>query len=56
MVVEPSDIYGGFARSCYALTTDEEGDNEYMVTDEDGCATDPVIFREWSLDRLVPPL
>lgn len=43
-----SDIYGGFARSCVALTSDEDGENEYMVTDENGCATDPNIFQEWS--------
>lgn len=43
------DIYGGFARSCIAKTsqvaTNEE--TEYQVTDADGCATDPSIFGEW---------
>ncbi|KAK7075249.1 hypothetical protein SK128_022663 [Halocaridina rubra] len=46
--VEPSNIYGGFARSCIALTANSEGDdNEYIVTDENGCATDSKIFGEW---------
>ncbi|ROT61489.1 Neurogenic locus Notch protein [Penaeus vannamei] len=46
--VEPSNIYGGFARSCVALTANSDGgDNEYIVTDENGCATDPAIFGEW---------
>lgn len=43
-----TDIYGGFARSCVALTANSDGgDNEYIVTDENGCATDPAIFGEW---------
>lgn len=40
-------IYGGFARSCIAKTSEDNVENEYIVTDEDGCATDPTIFGEW---------
>lgn len=43
-------IYGGFARSCVAKTTDGDEENEYVVTDENGCATDPTIFGEWEQD------
>lgn len=43
-----SDIYGGFARSCVALTANTDGtDDEHLVSDENGCATDPSIFGEW---------
>ncbi|KAK9513085.1 hypothetical protein O3M35_001355 [Rhynocoris fuscipes] len=45
--VQPSSIYGGFARSCVAKTMEDSGENEYIVTDENGCATDPSIFGEW---------
>lgn len=45
------DIYGGFARNCIALTANVDGtDNEHLVTDENGCATDPSIFGEWEQD------
>lgn len=42
-------IYGGFARSCIAKTSEASTniENEYTVTDEDGCATDKAIFGEW---------
>lgn len=40
-------IYGGFARSCIAKTIEDNIENEYIVTDENGCATDPSIFGEW---------
>lgn len=40
-------IYGGFARSCIAKTMEDSVENEYIVTDENGCATDPSIFGEW---------
>lgn len=40
-------IYGGFARSCVAKTMEDNVENEYIVTDENGCATDPTIFGEW---------
>lgn len=40
-------IYGGFARSCIAKTMEDNIENEYVVTDENGCATDPSIFGEW---------
>lgn len=40
-------IYGGFARGCVAKTMEENVENEYIVTDDDGCATDPSIFGEW---------
>lgn len=42
-------IYGGFARSCIAKTSEVATniENEYTVTDEDGCATDAAIFGEW---------
>lgn len=43
-------IYSGFARSCIAKTTDNNVENEYIVTDENGCATDPSIFGEWDCD------
>lgn len=42
-----SAIYGGFARSCIAKTMEDNIENEYIVTDENGCATDPSIFGEW---------
>lgn len=45
--VQPSSIYGGFARSCVAKTMEDNVENEYIVTDENGCATDPSIFGEW---------
>lgn len=45
--VQPGSIYGGFARSCVAKTTEDNVENEYLVTDENGCATDPSIFGEW---------
>jgi len=44
--VEPTGIYGGFARSCYAVT---DNNNTHLVTDENGCATDPTIFGQWTL-------
>lgn len=40
-------IYGGFARNCVAKTMEDNLENEYVVTDENGCATDPTIFGEW---------
>lgn len=46
--VQPGSIYGGFARSCVAKTMEDSVENEYLVTDENGCATDPSIFGEWS--------
>lgn len=47
--VQPSSIYGGFARSCIAKTSQQSTniENEYTVTDADGCATDNSIFGEW---------
>lgn len=45
--VQPASIYGGFARSCVAKTMEDKVENEYTVTDENGCATDPSIFGEW---------
>lgn len=30
-----------------AKTTEDSVENEYIVTDENGCATDPSIFGEW---------
>nr|CAD7393327.1 unnamed protein product [Timema cristinae] len=45
--VQPSTIYGGFARTCIAKTMEDNVENEYIVTDENGCATDPTIFGEW---------
>ena len=26
---------------------DDDGENEYLVMDDNGCATDPSIFGEW---------
>ena len=49
--VQPNAIYGGFARSCVAHTMDDNGEHEYLVTDENGCATDPSIFGEWQYER-----
>jgi len=50
--VTPGEIYGGFARNCIARTVDDDNDETvYTVTDENGCATDPEIFREWRYDR-----
>lgn len=43
-----SGIYGGFARSCYAVT---DNNNTHLVTDENGCATDPAIFGQWNQDE-----
>lgn len=48
--VQPDFIYGGFARSCFAKTMEEEGEFQYEVTDENGCATDPSIFGNWEYD------
>lgn len=45
-----SGIYGGFARSCIAKTMEDNVENEYIVTDENGCASDPAIFGEWEYD------
>lgn len=50
IVVEPSHIYGGFARSCVALTSGDGEDIDYLVTDEKGCAADPGVFQEWKVD------
>lgn len=47
MEVQPASIYGGFARSCIAKTMEDNVENEYIVTDENGCATDSTIFGEW---------
>jgi len=49
--VQPNAIYGGFARRCVAHTMDDNGENEYLVTDDNGCATDPSIFGEWTYER-----
>ena len=49
--VQPNAIYGGFARRCVAHTMDDDGENEYLVTDDNGCATDPSIFGEWEYER-----
>ena len=43
-------IYGGFARSCVARTMEDEGEFQYEVTDDNGCATDPSIFGNWEYD------
>lgn len=45
--VQPATIYGGFARSCVAKTMEDSVENEYIVTDENGCATEPSIFGDW---------
>ena len=49
--MQPNAIYGGFARRCVAHTMDDDGENEYLVTDDNGCATDPSIFGEWEYER-----
>ncbi|XP_065203536.1 neurogenic locus notch homolog protein 1-like [Planococcus citri] len=46
--VQPSNVYGGFARSCKAKSPNQE---DYNVTDEYGCATDPSIFSEWEYNK-----
>lgn len=48
--VQPDFIYGGFARGCVARTMEDEGEFQYEVTDENGCATDPSIFGNWEYD------
>jgi hypothetical protein len=45
--IQPATIYGGFARSCIAKTMEDSVENEYIVTDENGCASDPSIFGDW---------
>lgn len=45
-----SVIYGGYARSCVARTMEDEGEFQYEVTDDNGCATDPSIFGNWEYD------
>lgn len=49
--VQPNSIYGGFARNCVAKTMEDNQENEYIVTDENGCATDPTIFGEWEHEQ-----
>ena len=49
--VQPSSIYGGLARNCIAKTTEDNVENEYLVTDENGCATDTAIFNDWQYNR-----
>ena len=49
--MQPNAIYGAFARRCVAHTMDDDGENEYLVTDDNGCATDPSIFGEWEYER-----
>ena len=49
--VQPNAIYGGFARRCVAHTMDDDGENEYLGMDDNGCATDPSIFGEWEYKR-----
>uniref|UniRef100_A0A0K2TAS5 Putative LOC101893139 [Musca domestica] n=1 Tax=Lepeophtheirus salmonis TaxID=72036 RepID=A0A0K2TAS5_LEPSM len=52
VIVSPREIYGGLARSCIARSLDDSKfEEEYAVTDANGCATDPEIFQEWKLDR-----
>ncbi|KAK2714566.1 hypothetical protein QYM36_008951, partial [Artemia franciscana] len=49
--VTPNSIYGGFARSCYAITSNADGDDtKYEVTDENGCPKDPAVFGNWDYD------
>ncbi|CAG0892378.1 unnamed protein product, partial [Cyprideis torosa] len=48
--VTPTLIYGGFVRNCVAKTMDDENENTYLVTDENGCATDPSVFGEFFYD------
>ena len=51
--VQPNAIYGGFARRCVAHTTDDDdNENTYVVTDNDGCATDPAIFGKYFFNLL----
>eukprot|EP00095_Tigriopus_kingsejongensis_P012598 maker-scaffold642_size120736-snap-gene-0.27 protein:Tk12598 transcript:maker-scaffold642_size120736-snap-gene-0.27-mRNA-1 annotation:"GH13743" len=50
--VSPGEIYGGFARNCIARTVDETNEETvYTVTDDNGCATDPSIFKDWEYNR-----
>jgi hypothetical protein len=48
--VQPSSIYGGFVRSCVAKTMEGDGENEYPVTDDSGCASDPTVFGDWEVE------
>lgn len=55
--VLPKEVYGGFARGCYAMTTDEKGEeNRYEVTDDNGCAVDASVFGEWEYDPVLNAL
>ena len=49
--VQQNATHGGFARSCVAYTMDDSGELDHLVTDENGCATDPFIFGEWQFER-----
>ena len=37
--VQPNSIHGGFSRHCVAHTSDDDRESEYLVTDDNGCAT-----------------
>ncbi|XP_035708187.1 uncharacterized protein LOC110850149 isoform X2 [Folsomia candida] len=49
--VQPQTIYSGFPRNCVAKIMAGDAKNEYLVTDENGCATDPTAFGEWEVDH-----
>jgi hypothetical protein len=37
-----------------AKTMEDDGENEYLVTDDNGCATDSAVFGEWIKDVANP--
>jgi hypothetical protein len=39
-----------------AKTMEDDGENEYLVTDDNGCATDSAVFGEWISDVNNPGL
>lgn len=48
--IQPSSIYGGFIHSCFAFSsTIADLKNRYFVTDENGCAKEPMLFGDWKL-------
>ncbi|XP_014680138.1 PREDICTED: uncharacterized protein LOC106820093, partial [Priapulus caudatus] len=46
LFVTPRELYGGFARNCYARTANE--DWKYELIDEKGCAHDSTLFKNFN--------
>ncbi|XP_065203596.1 uncharacterized protein LOC135833754 [Planococcus citri] len=49
--VQPSNVYGGFVRSCHAESPTRKDEDYYDITDAYGCATDPTIFGKWEYNQ-----